>query len=256
MPRFFTRFNSTLDLAAADPVNIAALAAISGKEESALDEMIDAINGIQHQRAVGLRADAGESLSKLKGLKTVFLGDSISRDNLGYRVAVTRAAELDACNLAVSGAYSTMRLHDAFRHLKSFSPALVSLMLGANDSILLGEERIPAVSLAEYRRNISAMLRQAKKTGAKILLFEVTPVNEARFNGHYAKKEKFQTNENISKYNAVLQEIAQEFNVPLHSNQWLLEDPELFFEADGIHLSKDAHDVFAKKWFSAAINLL
>ena len=255
MPKFYVRFNNSFDLAA-DSVEPALLAKISQKDEAEIKEVLDFIDTVHTQRAAELRLDAGASLSKLKGLKTVFLGDSISKDNLGYRVAVTRAAELDARNFAVSGSYSTMLLHNACRYLKTLTPSLISLMSGGNDSIMIGEERIPAVSLAEYRRNLSALLRWCQKTGAKILLFEVTPVYEARFNEHYNKKEKWQTNENIAKYNAVLRELAQEFGIPLQSNQWLLEDPEAYFEPDGIHLTKEAHDRFAKKWFSAAIKLL
>jgi len=46
--------------------------------------------------------------------------------------------------------------------------------------------------------------------------------------------------------------IKQEYHIPLHSNQWLLEDPNLYYEPDGIHLTEAAHNVFALKWLFAA----
>lgn len=255
MPKFFIRFNNNVDLDS-DQVDSATLARLSGKDEEAVRAAMESIEADQTQRVKTLREEAGASLSGLKGLKTVFLGDSITKDHLGYRRAVTRAAELDARNLAVSGSYSTMLLHNACRYLKSLSPDLVSLMSGGNDSALLGEERLPCVSPSEYKRNISAFLRWSLEVGAKVLLFEVTPVHEARFKERYCQKNKYQTNENIAKYNAVLQELSQEFGIPLHSNQWLLEDPDTYFEPDGIHLSKEGHDLFAQKWLAAAIKII
>lgn len=183
----------------------------------------------------------------------MFIGDSITRDNLGYRATVTLAGKLDSCNLAVSGTVSAMLLNKVKRYIKSFKPELVSLMIGGNDALLTGDERLPGIGISDYKRNVSAFVRWAKEAGATVLLFEITPINESRFEKHYDGKEKYQTNENISSYNRILKEVSLEYDIPLYPNGWLSENPDLYYENDGIHLSEKGHEAFAMKWMEYAV---
>lgn len=250
---FFARFNLHNSVASF-PVKADIFATLLELPEEELQKHIDGFEEVQFRRIGLLKEKYADKLDQIRGKKVVFFGDSISSDNLGYRIAVTRAAELDAVDRTISGANSAMLVQDSWDILEKNRPQIVSLMMGANDSPMLGAERFAQVSLSEYERNVSALLRWSLNLGAKVLLFEVTPVHEDRFFKGFSKLGKYQTNENIEKYNAVLGKIAKEYRVELQSNQWLA-DADRYFEPDGVHLSVEAHDIFADKWLSAALRL-
>ncbi len=253
MPRFFARFNNEHDISAANRIGTDVLAKRANCTETEYQRLLNEFEAIQDRRAEALKTRFGNRISQIHRQKVIFIGDSITKDNLGYRTAVTRAADLEACNLSVSGSTSPMLLYDVSYHLKEFRPTLVSLMIGSNDSLLIGQEKLASVSLPEYKRNISALVRWSLEAGARVLLFEIPPINENRFKERYSTLGKSQTNKNIETYNDVLRTLAKDYPVTLHTNRWLLEEPTLYFEPDGIHLSAEAHTVFAQKWMSAAL---
>lgn len=255
MSEFFIRFNSGYDIAASKPRDTDVLSAGTGDSLTEVQKTIDRLNSVHDYRATLLKEKFRDGISKLNGCKTMFIGDSITRDNLGYRATVTLAGELNACNLAVSGTVSAMLLNKVKRYIKSFKPEIVSMMIGGNDALLTGEERLPSISISEYKRNVSAFVRWAKEAGATVLMFEITPVHEPWFEKHYDGKEKYQTNENILKYNGILKEISLEYDIPLCPNGWLLEKPDLYYEKDGIHLSEKGHEAFALKWMEYATKI-
>jgi lysophospholipase L1-like esterase len=255
MSRFFARFNNYCDIENPGSIHADILAKLEKCDKAELECLFAEFESVQNRRAECLKEKFGEAFSKYSEKRILFLGDSITKDNLSYRAAVTRAANLKARNLAVSGATSPMLLYSAKVNLKSFCPDLVSLLIGGNDSTLIGRERLEQVSLSEYKRNVSAMVRWSKEAGAEVLLFEICPVHEARFEARYSTREKFHSNENIKRYNDALYEIAKEYHIPLHSNQWLLEDPDLYYEPDGIHLTETANEVYAEKWLFALTKL-
>ncbi len=256
MSEFFIRFNSGYDITVPNPRDIDVLSVGTGDSPAEVQKTIDRLNAVHDYRGTLLKEKFKDDLSKLNGRKTMFIGDSITRDNLGYRATVTLTGELEPCNLAVSGTVSAMLLNKYKRSLKSFRPELVSIMIGGNDALLTGEERLPSISISEYKRNVSAFVRWAKEAGATVLLFEITPVHERWFEKHYTTKEKYQTNENVSKYNAVLREVSLEYDIPLCPNGWLLENLDLYYEKDGIHLSEKGHEAFALNWMENAIKII
>ena len=92
--------------------------------------------------------------------------------------------------------------------VEKHSPHIVSIMIGGNDSVYL--EDMPLVSLGEYERNVRSMVKWAKDSGAKVMLFEVTPVDEKAFKKNFSEQHKTQTNKNIDRYNTILREIARD----------------------------------------------
>ena len=208
---------------------------------------------IQNARISALREKYGKRLDALRGVKTLFFGDSITSDNLGYRVTVTRAAELDAVDRSISGGTTTMLFQDSWELLQKTKPRIVSIMAGANDSPLMGPDRIPQVSTDEYERNIKMLVKWSLQLGAKVLLFEVTPVHEDRATPGFTKTGKIQSNENVERYNAALRRVSRETGVELLSNRWIWEDPDRYCDRDGVHLSVEGQAVFADKWLEAAL---
>lgn len=195
-----------------------------------------------------------DAYGALYGKRVVFVGDSITSDNLGYRTTVTRAARLIAYDTSLSGGKSSNILENAKQTIKGEAPDIVSVMIGANDSPLKGEPLKHGVELADYAANVRDIVSTATKAGAKVMLFEITPIHEKNFAAHYEGKQKFQTNENIARYNAALAKIAAEYGAMLLPNGWLGKAAD--FEPDGIHLSVEAQERFAARWLEAAMKII
>lgn len=201
-----------------------------------------------------LRLPPTLDLKALYGKRVVFVGDSITSDNIGYRLTVTRAGRLRATDTSLSGGKTNNILEDAKTAILTEKPDLVSIMIGANDSPIKGEPLRHGVELPDYARNLREIVASAAEVGAKILLLEITPIHEENFKIHYEGKAKFQTNANVEKYNTAVREIATEYGATLLQNGWLgaAED----FEKDGIHLSDSAQERLAVRWLEAAVNLI
>lgn len=195
-----------------------------------------------------------DTFRALYGKRVVFVGDSITSDNLGYRTTVTRAARLIAYDTSLSGGKSSGILENAKKTIKEVAPDIVSVMIGANDSPLKGEQLKHGTALDDYAANVREIVTAALEVGAKVMLFEITPVHEENFAAHYQGKQKYQTNENIGKYNAALAAIAKECGVTLLQNGWLGDAAD--FENDGIHLSEAAQEKFAVRWLAAATKII
>ena len=252
--KFFVRFNLHNSLCS-DPLSVEALRPHLNMSDGDIRSMICEIDEIQGSRAERLRKKCPEQTEALRGKKVVFLGDSITSDNLGYREAVTRAAALEAIDGSVSGGTSSMILHTAKMLIEQHGPDIVSVMLGSNDSVMIEGADLAQVSPEEYGRNLACIVRWAKQNGACVLLFEIPPVVEERFEKNFSSQSKAQTNANVRAYNEILKKIAEENDIELRSNLWLSEDAG-YFEPDGIHLSICGQERFAEKWLLSAVQTI
>lgn len=247
---FFVRFNLHNSICS-NPISVEMLRPFLNQSDGEIGVMLDEIDALQNGRAERFRKKYPEQTKALGGKKVLFLGDSITSDNLGYREAVTRAAGLRGIDGSVSGGTSSMILHEAKRLIDKEKPDLVSLMIGSNDSVSVVREDLNQVSIGEYERNVGEIVRWAKQGGAKVLLFEIPPVVEERFEKSFSGQSKMQSNETVTAYNESVKRIAQENRIELQCNRWLLEDAALY-ERDGIHLSVSGQELFAEKWLEAA----
>jgi lysophospholipase L1-like esterase len=184
----------------------------------------------------------------LKNKSVLFIGDSITSDNIGYRVSVTRAADLTAYDASISGGISSMMLYDAKAIIEKHRPDIVSVMIGTNDSACV--DTAPTVSIDEYVRNVKSIIGWGKQNGAEILLFAVPPISETRFNIPL----KTQTNDNIGRYNEALQGVANDNDIRLISNEWVNKSEDML-EPDGVHLSVEGQKIFSEKWIVAAAQI-
>ena len=164
---------------------------------------------------------------------------------------------MKSINGSISGVNYSMLVPIA-KHLIEKRPDAVSLMIGVNDSISLEKENFNHVSLEEYARNIDAILGWAKQSGAKVLLFEITPIIEDRFKKCFSNEQKLQSNAMIQRYNRVLKQLSERHSVEVLGHPWLAEavKPDLLYEPDGIHLSIKGQALFAENWLTAAANIL
>ena len=194
-------------------------------------------------------------IRRLSGKKVIFVGDSITSDNLGYRATISFLPDIHAIDCSLSGATSSMLLHSAISRIMKEKPDLVSIMIGSNDSVSILKEGFNQVSVSEYERNLERIIDISKSVGAKVLLFEVPPVMEERFRQCFYPEGKLQSNENVSHYNEALDRIAERYGVTLLSNAWLSDKAE-YYEPDGIHFSPMGQEIFLKKWLDSAKKII
>ena len=244
--KFFVRFNLHNSLCS-DPPSVETLRSHLNMSDGDIGAMLCEIDEMQNARAERLIKKYPKQAEALRGKKVVFLGDSITNDNLGYRESVTRAGSLEAFDGSVSGGTSSTVVHTAKMLIEQHKPDIVSVMLGSNDSVMIEEPDLCQVSPEEYGRNVARIVRWAKQSGAEVLLFEIPPVVEERFEKSFSSQSKAQTNANVHSYNEILKKIADENGIKLRSNAWLSEDDGLI-EPDGIHLSISGQERFAEQW--------
>ena len=253
---FFIRFNLHNSVCNY-PASFDVLRPLVDISDSELQAFLDKIEDIHTQRAEMLSQSHAKEITALCGKKVLFLGDSLTSDNFGYRRTVTKAAKLEALDGAVSGGTSSTILHSSKMQLNSFKPDIVSIMIGANDSVSVDREELHQVGIEEYSRNVRAMVEWSLNAGASVLLFEISPVHEERFTKSFTSQYKLQSNDNIKMYNCVLKNIANEYRIPLFSHTWIAkEDVNSLYEPDGIHLSLRGHELFAKNWLTSAAKII
>ena len=210
----------------------------------------------QIQRQDELKEKLADAILTIQNKKVLFIGDSITSDNLGYRISVTKAANLQAVNGSLSSTDSQALLDSSLTLIKKERPDIVSIMLGTNDSIYYSSLGKSKLTQDEYVSNMKKIVKCAKETGASVLLFEIPTVNEKAFSLSFNPKGKFQSNECIKGYNAALEELATELGIKLIRHDWLSgEDTSVFFEPDGVHLSTEAHWHFSLNWINEASKL-
>lgn len=248
--KFFARFNLHNSISS-DPISVEMMRPFMNMSDGEICAMLCEIDKIQNKCAERLKEKYPTPTNRLRGNKVLFLGDSITSDNLGYRNMVTRAAELEEIDGSVSGGTSSVILHTAKMLIEKQKPDLVSLMIGSNDSVSVERKDLNQVSIGEYERNVGEIVRWAKQSGGKVLLFEIPPIIEQQFDKSFSEQSKMQSNKTVSAYNEVLKKIAEENEIELRSNRWLSEQAGLY-EPDGIHLSVIGQELFAEKWLEAA----
>ena len=100
----------------------------------------------------------GDSLSTAYGIAekrgwVALLGERLKREQLDYNVV----------NASISGETTSGGLNRSAKVLAQHKPAVVILELGGNDGLR-------GLPVAEMKRNLSAIIQQARKAGARVLL--------------------------------------------------------------------------------------
>lgn len=193
-------------------------------------------------------------IEKLYGKKTLFIGDSLTQDRLGYRGIVTEGAKLESRSIAVSGATSADMFRSSYEAINGFKPDIISVMIGTNDAYCYGEtNREPLVSKAEYRKNLRNILQDAKNSGAVVIVSTIPPMDESKYYSTHTAKIKSNNNENIIEYNAIVIEEAKNLSIGLIDLYRAVTRQKEMFEPDGIHLSLEGQLLLADMWLDATI---
>lgn len=221
-----------------------------------ISEYLKYCDAEQEDAAQILKIAFGAQEETFKNKKILFIGDSITQDRRGYRGIITKFLGIQSKSVAFSGATSTDMLRESYGVINAEKPDIVSVMVGTNDVYFMDKERkINIVSPAEYSKNIRAILNCAKQNNSKVIVGMIPPMDEKKALEHSSKIEKYNSNENICRYNEILRkeiEDAQEVYIdtytPIIGNSWC-------FEPDGVHLSPSGHKILAKMWAETIIKM-
>ncbi len=255
MSRFFMRFNLQNSVSSFPATKDIFSPILPNMSEDDIKATLEDFERIRIDRAQRVSEECRYDIEKIKGKSVLFLGDSITSDNLGYRLTVTKCASLKAYDCSVSGGLSSMLTYVTKDITAKLKPEIVSLMVGTNDSIGMESIVNPQTSIDEYGRNINLILRWATESGAKVVLFEIPPVHEERFANCFNPGSKFQSNENIKKYNDMLKKVASGYGINVISNDLYLQNQDENYEPDGAHLSVKGHEIHAKRWIQETAKL-
>ena len=217
---------------------------IIGENKEEIERYITECREWQEEKAFDI-ASRYSNIGKLEGKKVLYVGDSLTADRLGYRGITTIAAKLDAKSSAVSGATSVDMVRSIYGETLRFRPEIVSVLIGANDSLFVGaEEKVNLVGKDEYRRNLTEILTISKNSGAFVMVMTFPDV------GDCSDEFKANNNENVAEYNDIIRDVAKKTGVVLvdlnceQKKRGALK----MLHPDGVHLNKDGQAMLADLW--------
>jgi acyl-CoA thioesterase-1 len=174
----------------------------------------------------------GDSISSAYGISpqrgwVALLAERLKRERLDYIVA----------NASISGDTTAGGASRLPRALEQHKPAVVVLELGGNDGLR-------GLPVAEMKRNLSAMIEQSRKAGARVVLVGIQiPPN---YGPDYTQK-----------FDAVFRELAKQHGTALVP--FLMQDfadkPDLF-QPDRIHPTEAAQPLMLERVWKALRPLL
>jgi len=126
----------------------------------------------------------------------------------------------------------------------SRQPTMVIFAIGTNDSQYINSKDTPRVPLPKFKENLLALTEKAKKYTPAIIFVGLTGVDESRTMPVSWSTTKYYDNDNLSKYNAVIQEIAAKNGFQFIDVSGILKNDEL---KDGLHPNSVGHKKLFKK---------
>ena len=118
-------------------------------------------------------------------------------------------------------------------------PQIIIFAIGINDSQYIKTKDNPRVSLEKFQNNLVELINQAKNFSDKIAFIGLTKVEDEKLMPiPWSTEEKFYDNDNVAKYNAVIEKVSSENNLPFLNLLDLLELSDL---DDGLHPNFNGH---------------
>jgi len=118
-------------------------------------------------------------------------------------------------------------------------PQIIIFAIGINDSQYIKTKDNPRVSLEKFQNNLMELINQAKNFSDKIAFIGLTKIEDEKLMPiPWSTEEKFYDSDNVAKYNAVIEKVSSEHNLPFLNLLDLLELSDL---DDGLHPNSNGH---------------
>lgn len=118
-------------------------------------------------------------------------------------------------------------------------PQIIIFAIGINDSQYIKTKNNPCISQEKFQNNLVELINQAKKFSNNIVFIGLTKVEEKKLMPiPWTTEEKFYDNDNITRYNSIIEKVSIEYNL-LFLN--LLDLLEIIDLDDGLHPNSKGH---------------
>ena len=147
--------------------------------------------------------------------------------------------DISVFNLGICGDDSFDLLKRFDTECESRKPDCIILSVTGNDTQFLINKNHCRVLVKDTQNNFIKLIEQSKKYTENIIIVGLTKVDEKEINSIFIpNKNKYYKNVYIEKYDKLIQEIAETYNVKFINNLKLLNDYDL---EDGLHPNAQGH---------------
>jgi lysophospholipase L1-like esterase len=175
----------------------------------------------------------------------VCLGDSITRS--GYPAELEKILKVRVANAGVNGNTSRQGLARLQRDVLSLKPKIVVLFFGANDSRLDAPKK--QVALDEYTANLSKIVDECQRIGAKVLLGTMPPIIAEPYFGRHPKENYDAVGgfeKHLEKYRNAAHQVGREKKVEVLDLGKELQKYPNWVTPDGVHPTPEGNEIIAK----------
>ncbi|MFA5107317.1 MAG: SGNH/GDSL hydrolase family protein [Patescibacteria group bacterium] len=151
----------------------------------------------------------------------------------------TNNRDVAVYNCGVSGDTVADLLQRFDVECKARGPNIIVLSIGINDSRYYTTKDKPETTPEQFQKNFDELLKKAKKYADAIICLGLTKVDEKITTPCSWKPDKYYDDENIRKYDAIMQKSCDHAGVLFHSLYDLLDFSDL---VDGLHPSSKGHE--------------
>lgn len=233
------------------------LAQIFGATEMEVEQLLCELDKTIKQQAEKLRQEC--DIPKLKKRQTIaFVGDSITSDRTSYFNILKKIYEKDDkltfVDAAISGDKSDDAVMKFYLRTLNYKPDIVHILLGTNDLRHNNDEVAKsAISLEEYKKNISYMMSILKAQNIKIVISQISPVLVGGIKKRFPEDNWTYDSEEICKLNRIIEEMADEYGANLNAMEKIYchYSPEALLLQDGLHLNEKGQFLLAKHVLSS-----
>lgn len=115
---------------------------------------------------------------------------------------------------------------------------------GANDAAIMLNQNQFCVDAEDFKNNLENVVNQAKKFGNKILIINISPVNE-ELAANPVNRNKSRLNKYIEAYNKIIKEITDSKGAYLVdvNSAFMDNDYKSLFSEDGLHPNEVGHQI-------------
>ena len=152
--------------------------------------------------------------------------------------------DLAVYSLGVSGDNTENLLARFAPECAARKPQTTIIAIGINDSQYINTKDNPRVDIKQFEDNINELTRQAKQFSETIIFIGLTRVDESKVMPIPWAAEKFYDNENIAKYNSIIEKVCAENHVLFINLSDVLDSKDL---EDGLHPNSSGHDKIFRK---------
>lgn len=225
---------------------------IFGESKEAVKQVIDDCKNVVKSQAEKLKKEI--DIPHIENGKTIaFIGDSITSDRCSYlnilRELYKECEDVSFVDAAISGDKSDDAVMKFYIRCMNFKPDVVHILIGTNDLRHNDDKNgMSALSLHDYRRNLSYMIHVLKEAGIPVVVSQISPVINERLKKRFPEDNWKYVYDEIRELNKIVCEVAEESGAKVNAMEKIYaqyEAGELLLQ-DGLHLNEKGQYLLAK----------